>query len=732
MVSPGSNREQVIRTICNSHCGGMCELNVHVKDHKIVRIEPVDGGELQHRPCARGRAYRQRIYAPDRLLYPLKRTGERGSGSFARISWKEAIDTVASAMKRVRELYGNASLLHFCSMADPYNLHHVPAIHRLLCLFGGYTAPWGTISNEGQNFSMGVTFGSAYGVDMPSRELVNKKLIIMWGWNPAVTHQGTDMPLVMAQAKEAGAKVIAIDPRFTNSAAVFADRWIPIKPCTDAAALVAMAYVIINENLCDKDFIDRHTVGFEKFKDYVLGLEDGVEKTPEWAERITGIKDSTLVELAHEFGRTKPAIIMEGKAAGRSAFGEQFHRAASALNAITGNSWVPKAQSRGGSSARALRNSVNIPSPPNKVEVRMSPRWNALPYRGSSVNSSARVNVNSFSDAILKGKEGGYAADYKFLWLANTNYVNQLGDINKARKAFDKLEFVLVTEQFMTASALFADIVLPVCTYMERNDIYASGDALGLVNKVIEPLGESKSQLEICQVLALKLGITDFDTRNDEDILRSVVSKLSAETNLPGYETLKKQGITRVALKTPAPAETAGTKKPEPAPFPTPSGKIEIYSQIVADMNHPQIPAIPKYIEPWEGPRDPLVEKYPFQLISPHFTWRAHSQFHNLPWLRDLQPQVVTVNASDAESMGIHHGDMVRVFNDRGEVRIPAWLTERIMPGVVEIQQGAWYRPDANGIDYGGCANVLVSNRVSPAGAFTSSTTLVQIEKVEE
>ncbi|MBW2145373.1 MAG: hypothetical protein JRG75_13410 [Deltaproteobacteria bacterium] len=147
-------------------------------------------------------------------------------------------------------------------------------------------------------------------------------------------------------------------------------------------------------------------------------------------------------------------------------------------------------------------------------------------------------------------------------------------------------------------------------------------------------------------------------------------------------------------------------------------------------MNHPQIPAVPKYIETWESLNDPLADKYPLQLITPHFKRRAHSQFDNLPWLRELQVQAISINSRDAEARGIQADDMVRVFNDRGEVRIPARVTERIMPGVVALPQGGWYSPDENGIDYGGSANVLTSNVISPGGSFVSNTALVQIEKV--
>lgn len=722
-MDPSRNEEeQVVRTICNSHCGGLCEMKVHVKGGRIVRIENNDDDNgARPRGCPRGRAYRQRIYAPDRLLHPLKRTGERGTGQFARISWDEALETVAREMKRVKGTYGNAAFLHFCSMADSHNLHHVGAFHRLLCMFGGYTAPWGTISNEGLNFSAGMTYGSRPSVaEHTAEDYLNAKLIILWSFNPVTTNMGFNISFDLARARENGANFVCVDPRYTDSAATFQARWIPIRPCTDAAVFAAMAYVIINEDRHDKRFIDAYTVGFDVYRDYVFGVEDGIRKTPGWAEAISGIPAKTIADLAREFATAKPAILAVNYAAGRTAFGEQFHRAASTIEAITGNATIRNGQPV----SKALMRIPHIPSPPNPVEAGVPPRWNALPYRGSSVNSGARINVSLFADALLKGKEGGYPADYKFLWLSNTNYLNQLAEVNKATRAFQKPEFVLVTEQFMTPTARFADVVLPVCTFFERNDIYAprGTGAYGVVNKVIEPLGESRSQLEICEALAEKLGIDDYNDKTDEQWIRSFLSRLSDAAGVPEYEALKKQGI--YLLKP--------SKVPVPRPpLPTPSGKIEIYSEFIAKMNHPLIPPIPKYMETWESLNDPLAGKYPLQLTTPHLKRRAHSQFDNLPWLRDMQTQAVSINTLDAEPRGIEDGDMVRVFNDRGEMIIPARVTERIMPGVVAIPQGAWYTPDEKGVDRGGCANVLTKNVTSPAGAFSPNTALVQVEKKE-
>ena len=733
MVHDGKHEEKIIRSICSSHCGGTCEMKVHVKGNRIVRIEPEDG-EDKPRLCARGHAYRQRVYARDRLLYPLKRTGTRGAGQFTRISWDEALETVAGEMHRLKAAYGNAAILHFCSMCDPHTLHHVAAFHRLLCQFGGYTAPWGFISHEGATFSAGVTYGMRRKFSQTEHgpeEYLNSRLIIMWGWNPVTTEQGTHVPLILARAKERGSKIICVDPRYTDSAATFADQWIPIRPGTDAAVLIAMAHVVITENLQDQDFIEAYTVGFDKYKDYVLGLEDGVAKTPEWAEAISAIPATTIADLARAYAGNKPAALVTSISAGRTAYGEQYHRAAATLEAITGN-WL--SQNWQSTPSLNLKYNPHIASPPNPVEMGVPPRRNALPFRGASVNSSARVNVSLFADAILKGKAGGYPNDYKMVWLSNTNYLNQLGEVNKTVKAFQKLEFVLVTEQFMTATAKFADIVLPVCTFLERDDIFAPRGlgVYGILNKVIEPLGESKSQMEICQALALKLGISDYGDKSDEEWVKDIVTRISEEVDLPDYDSLRKQGIYQIKSNKPEGAGQQESENPKSPSFRTPSGKIEICSEIAARINDPLIPAIPTYMETWESLNDPLARKYPLQLITPHLKRRAHSQFDNLPWLRELQTQAITINTVDADSRGIRPGDLVRVFNDRGEVRIPAKVTERIMPGVVALPQGAWYSPDENGIDYGGCANVLTKNQISPGGAFTPHTALVQIEKVDQ
>jgi len=736
MNSERNNRpdetQEVVYSAHSSHCGGQCLFKLHIKDGIVTRIETDDGEEPQYRLCARGRAYRQRTYAPDRLLYPMKRVGPRGEGRFERISWDEALETVARELTRVRETYGPAAILFKWSGGDTSVFNNGGAHRRLLTMAGGCSDVWGSFSFDGGLFAELATYGTV-GTGSTRDDLLNSRLIIMWGWNPATTVQETNTAWYLIQAREVGAKIVSIDPRCTESTAIFADEWIPITPGSDAAMLVAMAYVIISENLHDRRFLDTYTVGFDRFKEYVLGIEDGTPKTPAWAEAITGVPSATIEDLAREYATTKPAALIAGIGPGRTAYGEQYHRAAITLSAMTGNVGVHGGSSAGRSWAVAgpiEYFSLGRPmrAAHNPVEDDAPPRKNNLPSFGVALRRG-QMNVTKMSDAILKGKAGGYHADYKLLYLVDTHYPNQYLNVNKGVQALRKLEFVVVFEQFMTPGAKFADIILPTCTSLEKNDIVMGGATgfYGYTSEAIEPLGESKSHVQICNELAAKLGVRDYNDKTEDEWLRAMAQ---GSNDIPDYNTFKKNGIHKLRMSEPYVAFKKQIDDPRNNPFPTPSSKLEIYSQRLADMNDPHLPPIPKYIETWESRNDPLARKYPLQLITTHFTRRAHSQYDNLPWLRDLQTQAVWISSADAQDRGIRDGDMVRVFNSRGEMIIPVRVTERIMPGVVDIPEGAWYDPDENGVDRGGCCNVLTKDEHSPGGAFVSNTTLVQVEKV--
>ena len=227
-------------------------------------------------------------------------------------------------------------------------------------------------------------------------------------------------------------------------------------------------------------------------------------------------------------------------------------------------------------------------------------------------------------------------------------------------------------------------------------------------------------------VAAARLGASSYYDRSEDEWLK----EMTEGSYIPDYDSFKLEAVYRLKFPEPRVAFKEQIEDPENNPFPTPSGKIEIYSQRLASMNDPCIPPIPKYIESWESPHDALATEYPLQLITTHFKRRAHTQFEQIPWLKELIPQAISINSEDAQARGIENGDKVRVFNDRGKIIIPAKVTERIMPGVVDLPQGAWYQPNSRGIDHGGCANVLTRDVRSPGGAACHNTALVEIEKV--
>lgn len=721
----------MVITTCSSHCAGACLLKVHVLDGAITRIESDNGAEPQLRACLKGRAYRQRVYAPDRLLYPLKRVGKRGEGKFERISWDEALETISRELIRVRDTYGPESIFLKSSAGDTVALHGSTPFVKVLSLLGGFSKHWGFNSFEQGIFAELATYGTLY--DRNSRDdLLNSRLIVLWACDPAITVHDTNTTWYLIQARERGIKIIVVDPRYTDTAATLAHQWVPIIPGTDCALMIAMAYVMIKENLQDQKFLDTYTVGFDKFRDYVMGAEDGVVKTPAWAEAITSVPAAVIEGLAREYATSKPAALITGIAAGRTAYGEQYHRAAITLSAMTGNIGIHGGNAAGRSWTALgmypfLKKGAFLPGVDNPAEKGHPVYKNFLPTRKKYQRGSGMMSAGRVADAFLQGKAGGYPADYKLLLIVNANYPNQSPDINKSVKALRQMEFIATVEQFMTPAAKWADIVLPSCTFLERND-FTIGEGVpffGYQNKAIEPLGETKSHLQMAVELAAKLGITALAGQTEEEIIRGMVK----QTVIPDYDAFQEKGIYNIELAEPYVAFRKEIEDPANHPFPTPSGKIEIYSQQLADMNDPALPPIPKYVEAWESRNDPLCDKYPLQLITIQCRRRAHTQNETLPWLREIQTQEMQISPEDAHSRGIQDGDRVRVFNERGITILPARITKRIMEGVVSIPAGAWYDPDEEGVDRGGNPNILLKSEVSPGGGLITNTCLVQVER---
>ncbi|MFQ5711227.1 MAG: molybdopterin-dependent oxidoreductase [Candidatus Geothermarchaeales archaeon] len=716
MIREAERQVKVIPTGCAHDCGGKCLLYVRVRGGKIEGITaptelPGTSRRIPQRACKRGLRYHKRVYHSDRLKQPMRRVGERGSGEFKAISWGEALDEVAGELLRVKEEYGNASILGL-ALSGTYTatLHNVRDLgKRFLNMFGGHTELMGSYSFEATKNASFYTYGTIK-TDHSRDDLPNSKLIILWGWNPMELLFGSDTTWYLVEAKRRGARIVCVDPRYTASASM-AHLWIPIRPGTDVAMMSAMAYVIISEGLHDKNFLDEYTVGFEKYREYILGVEDGLPKTPEWAEEITLVPAKTIADLAREYATRKPAALMPGAGPQRTSSGEQFSRAASVLATITGNVGIS-----GGNPAGA------------NWGPDIEGRYRSLPVPENPIGVS--IPIYLWSDAVLKGTKGGYPSDIKVAYSAAGNILNQHADINKSVRALKRLEFLVVHEHFMTPTARFADILLPVCTWMERNDILVPwaghGNFLIFQNKVIEPLYETKTDLEVFTELANRLGFGgEFNPRTEDEWLRYFVEN----SEIPDYDEFRERGIHVFERSEPHVAfrEQIRDKKP----FPTPSGKIEIYSQRLADMGDTKIPSIPKYIESWEGPFDPLTDRFPLQLITPHKRDLINSTLYELSRVEEAEKQSVWMNPRDAGARGVRDGDEVRVFNERGSTILPALVTKRVMPGVVVIYEGVWYTPDEEGVDRAGSANVLTRDKPTPiARATTQHTSLVQVEKL--
>jgi anaerobic dimethyl sulfoxide reductase subunit A len=336
-------------------------------------------------------------------------------------------------------------------------------------------------------------------------------------------------------------------------------------------------------------------------------------------------------------------------------------------------------------------------------------------------------------DQILEGKEGGFPYDIKFGWFCANNFLNQLGNTNRNAEALKKLEYMVCVDLFMTPTARYADIVLPTTSMAERSDLtrpWPSGPYFGYMNKAIEPIGECKHDITIAEELAEKLGIEDFKHYDEErQLKRFWRGTTDIKKHVTDYEKYKEDGIWRVELDEPYVAFKKQIEDPENNPFKTPSGKIEIFSQRIADINDPNLPPIPKYLSTWEDRFDPLIEIYPLQMLSPHPKNRVHSELYHVEWLKEVDPHRCWINSADAEPRGIKSDDLIYVYNDRGILSIEAWVTERVIPGVIVIHEGAWYSPDKEGIDRGGCANTLTKNAYAPDGASCLKTCLVQISK---
>jgi len=718
--------KKIVKTTCAYDCGGRCILKVEVEDGKAVNIRSEKGsGYNKLNACIRGRNNLNKLYHPDRLKYPLKRIGKRGSGKFERITWDEALNIIKENIERITKKYGSKSKYIHYSTGQMGVMNEKDFFRRLTCSYsGGFLDYENSYSTACIAKATPYTYGTA--LTGSSRDnWLNSKLIILIGHNPAETVFDTNTMYYLLKAKEKGAKIVVIDPRNSDTVRALADEWIPIKPTTDNALFDAMTYVMIKENIYDKDFVDKYCLGFDEehmpediaednsLKSYILGLSDGVEKTPKWAEKITGIAAEKIVKLAREYATMKPSALIQGFGSQRHANGEQAVRGATVLASITGN--VGK---YGGWAAGAAYHAEFA------VE--------GIPYTN---RVKEKIPVFTWIDEVEKG-------NIKFIGnFAGNCLINQHSDINRTieiLKDENLCEFILTTEHFMTSSAEYSDLILPGDDFLERDDIVTSWgvkDFAFFQNKVVEAEYERKLGYEWILELSRRLGVEEefSQGRNYEDWLKYIVNKTrNRHKDFPTYEEFKKEVLYEKGRDRTYVAFEKQIKDFDKNKFPTPSGKIEIFSKRLYDMRDSEIPAIPKYVKTWEGPEDELTQKYPLQLFGWHSKKSVNSIFNNFneETMGDLGKHRLWINKEDAEDRNIKDGEKVKVFNNRGELVIEARVTDKIMKGVAAMPQGGWYKADKKGLDKGANINVLTKQHPTAlAKGNPQHTNLVEVEK---
>ncbi len=718
-----------------------------MRDGVVTQITTLPDNELDPqmpimRACVRGRGYRKFVYHPDRLKYPMKRVGKRGEGKFERISWDEATTLIADNLKRITQQYGPASrYVHVGTAVSGGTFSGDAMARRLLNLTGGYLEYYHSVSLGNTAAATPYTYGvAASGNSMDT--LLDTKLVILWGHNPTETIFG-HTNYFFQKMKQNGTRFIVVDPRYSDTVSSLAEQWIPLLPTTDNALMDAMMYVIISENLHNKTFIDTYTLGFdensmpegvpanESLVAYLFGAKDGIHKTPEWAEKITHVPAQSIRQLARDYATTKPAALIQGWGPQRHICGERTARGSTLLASITGNVGIKGgwAAGYGGSSNRKFCVGPDMPENPVQAKISIM-NWM------QAADDASKVTPQDG----LKGVDK-LDSNIRLLFSLAGNYLaNQNPDVHQAAKLLEdesKIEFIVLSDLFMTPSAKYADVLLPETSFMERWNIgetWGTASYLILSEKLIEPDFERRTDYDWLRDVAKKLGVeAEFSQGRDEkqwiEHIWEQTRLAMPDENLPDFATLQK---TRRHLFKSAPhiAFEANIRDPQNNPFPTPSGKIEIFSKRLFDMQDPEIPALSHYVPAFEGPEDKLTAKYPLQLITWKGKNRANSTQYANPWLQEVQTQKLWLNPQDAKQRGISEGDSVKIYNDRGVSIIPVEITPRIIPGVVAMQAGAWWQPDAQGIDRGGCANVLSSTRITALAKGNShQTMLVEVEK---
>ena len=743
--------DQIAWSQCNVNCGGCCVFQWHSRDGKIVYMESDNTGDdaLQARACLRGRSMRRWLNHPDRLTKPMKRVGKRGEGKFEEISWDEAIDTIASELKRVIDTYGNEAIYKIYG-SGMYSATGNPS-SRLLNVLGGCLGGMYDYSTNMLSAALPFLYGedcgpydNVFASSMTEAEL-HSDLVVMFGNSPAETRMGGanivwDFARVREAVKERGGRIVNIDYRLNESSSGHPDEWLPIRPGTDAALASAIAHEWVVNDQIDLEFLHTYCVGYDEetmpesakgqnksYRAYLMGEGyDMVEKTPEWAAPITQIPADTIRALANEIAAAEAPFIMQGWGPQRHTNGEDTSRAICMLPILIGKIGLPGTNTGQREAEPAVALVGGLPSLSDKSTVEAAIpvyQWlNAVDHGEEMTATNAGVSgVDKLSCGI------------KFIWSYAGNCItNQHGDINKVHDILQdesKCEFILVWDTVMTDSAKYADILLPDAMRGEQLNMYTNGYTEYYAGVTVggpaqEPPGECRPSYDVCADIADKFGKRDEFTegKTQEEWIQELYEAGAAEdADLPSWDEIREQGVYKRELP-PAIGLEAFRNDPEANPLKTPSGKIEIYSEQLADIaatweleDDEVINPIPVFTPGFQG-YGSVTDEYPLYCAGFHHKSRTHSSFGFIEELEQVARQQLWMNPLDAEPRGIADGDTVAVKSPAGEIRIEAKVTPRIVPGTIGIPQGAWHNADMDGdrVDTGACVNTLTTYKPTP------------------
>ncbi len=645
----------------------MCSLIAHVDNGKVVRIQ----GDPDHPytagfACGKVNRDSDLVNSPERLRTPLKRSGPKGSGQFTPITWDAALDEIAGKWKAIIRESGPLAILGYAYSAHQ-GLMNRGLVNGLFHALGTSRLQAGTVCDTCCEVAWDVTVGPVGGADPES--VVHSDLVVAWGADLAATNVHF-WALAEEQRKKRGMPIVVIDPRRTRSAKA-ADLYLPIRIGTDAALALGVMHILVRDGRADRDYIARHTLGFDKVEREILP-----RFTPARTAEITGLPVADIEKLAAMYGTAKAALIRLGEGMTRLTHGGQALRTVVLLPGVTGHY-----ARKGGGALLLTAASCDL----NYAAVR----------KPSGPASARMVNHLRLGEELLNMKDPPIRA----LFISANNPAVTCPEVHKVQKGLSREDlFTVVHDPFMTDTARYADIVLPAANYLETEDLFRAYGAYWMQwgPKAVEPMGEARSNFDVAQALARRMGLTD------------------AIFTLPPREAARElfKGATGPA----AAADPARLFAGEPIhiaherdgqPFATPSGRLEFYSEQLARQGLPPMPDWqPDPVETEEAAR------WPLRLLTAPGYFQAHTAFSGVDFLRGREGKPFCIlHPADAAQRGLKDGDEVRLFNDRGEVGLVLRVSDEIQPGVVLVPG---QRPSGEAVS--GTINMICSDRYTDMG----------------